>query len=154
MSLKIGIDYHGVITDNPVFFKEFNTLALQKGIRIYILSGGRQAEIKEYLSAHQIPYSEIFSILDFYDAQNKVTFLADGSFKVDDELWNKAKAQFCLERGIAFHIDDSPLYGETFETPFCLYDNRTQSCQNTGIFIDFKKSPPDVLEQILQHIAV
>ena len=154
MSFKIGIDYHGVITDNPAFFKEFNTLALQKGIGIYILSGGRKAEINAYLSEHQIPYSEIFSILDFYDAQNKVTFLADGSFKVDDELWNKAKAQFCLEQGIAFHIDDSPLYGETFETPFCLYNNRTRSCQSTGISIDFKKSAPEVLEQILRHIAL
>ena len=133
MSLKIGIDYHGVITDNPAFFK---------------------TEIKEYLSAHQIPYSEIFSILDFYDAQNKVTFLADGSFRVDDELWNKAKAQFCLKEGIAFHIDDSPLYGETFQTPFCLYNNRSQCCQSVGISIDFKKSASEVLEDILQHIAV
>ena len=154
MSLKIGIDYHGVITDNPAFFKEFNTLALQKGISIYVLSGGRKAEIKDYLLAHQIPYSEIFSILDFYDAQNKVTFLADGSFKVDDELWNNAKARFCLEEGIAFHIDDSPLYGETFETPFCLYHNRAQICQSGNISIDFKKPASEVLEEILHHIAV
>ncbi len=154
MNLKIGIDYHGVITDNPAFFREFNTLALQKGIRIYILSGGRKAEIQKYLLAQKIPYSEIFSILDFYDAQHKVSFLADGSFKVDDDLWNKAKAQFCLKEGIAFHIDDSPLYGETFETPFCLYNNRSQSCQSTGISIDFKQSAPEVLEHILKHIVV
>lgn len=154
MCLKIGIDYHGVITDNPSFFRDFNALALQKGCLIYVLSGGRKSEIETYLKKHNIPYSEIFSILDFYDTQNQVSYLPDGSFKIDDALWNKAKADFCLQNGIAFHIDDSSLYGETFQTPFCLYNQRFKSCSTKKFCIDFKKSPLEVLNNIFDQLNV
>lgn len=154
---KIGIDYHGVITANPSFFKEFNRLALEKGCLIYILSGGRENEIRNYLAAHQIPFSVIWSILDYYDAQNQVLYLSDGSFKVDDDLWNKAKAEYCAQNGIAFHIDDSPLYGECFQTPFCLYDINHKAChtiQDQSLSINFSAPPAEVLETILCAISV
>ena len=32
---KIGIDFHGVITEAPVFFRDFAALALDKGYEIY-----------------------------------------------------------------------------------------------------------------------
>lgn len=153
MCLKIGIDYHGVITDNPTFFKNFNGLALQKGCLVYVISGGRKREIEVYLQKHQIPYSDIFSILDFYDAQNQVSYLPDGSFKIDDALWNKAKSDFCLQNNIAFHIDDSPLYGQTFQTPFCLYDQHAKNCSTTGFCIDFTQSPKKVLDNIFQQLS-
>ena len=31
--IKIGIDYHGVITANPEFFRDFNRLAIEKGAK-------------------------------------------------------------------------------------------------------------------------
>jgi hypothetical protein len=156
-SLKIGIDYHGVITANPRFFKEFNALAIAQGIEIYVLSGGFEIDITDFLRQEQIPYTYIWSLADYFDKNKQLTYLPDGSFKVDDRLWNKAKADFCKQNGINFHIDDSVLYGEHFTTPFCLYDVKNKSCclrDNKHCCIDFDKSANEVLSQILSIINV
>lgn len=150
--IKIGIDYHGVITANPEFFRDFNRLAIEKGCEIYVLSGGSGADIKKFLQSHEIAYSTVWSMLDYFANQNMVSYLPDGSFQVQDDLWNDAKAKYCLDNGIDFHIDDSALYGQTFETPFCLYDERNKTCsvgKHYQCFIDFHLPPAEVLEQIL-----
>ena len=150
--IKIGIDYHGVITANPDFFRKFNRLAMERGCKIYVLSGGSGADIKKFLQSHEIAYSVVWSMLDYFANQNMVSYLPDGSFQVQDALWNEAKAKYCLENGIDFHIDDSALYGQTFETPFCLYDERQKTCfvgKHNQYFIDFHLPPVKVLEQIL-----
>ena len=38
--LRIGIDFHGVITEAPAFFRDLTTLAFDKDYEIYIISGG------------------------------------------------------------------------------------------------------------------
>ncbi len=154
--LKIGIDYHGVITANPEFFKDFNTLALARGIQIYILSGGFEKDITDFLRQHQIPYSHIWSLADYFDKNKQLTYLPDGSFKVDDKLWNAAKAEYCEQHGINFHIDDSVLYGEHFTTPFCLYDVKNKTCclrNDNSVCVDFDKPAQEVLEQILVALS-
>ncbi len=154
--VKIGVDYHGVITANPVFFKKFNKRALEKGCEIYILSGGTEGDIKEYLQQHEIVYSVIWSMLDYFERKNMVTYLPDGSFQVKEALWNEAKAKYCRENGINFHIDDSALYGQNFETPFCLYDARQEKCsvgEHNPFFVDFRLPPEEVLERILLFLS-
>ncbi len=157
VKFKIGVDYHGVITANPSFFKDFNRLALEHGGGIFVLTGGKKQDVVRFLKAHQILYSDVWSILDFYDVQHLVTYFDDGSFKVDDNLWNTAKAAYCLENKIDFHIDDSPLYAKAFQTPFCLYDIGAKICQvqdSNGLKIDFKQAPEKVLGDILEHIGL
>lgn len=154
-ALKIGIDYHGVITANPHFFRDFNTLAIAQGIKIYVLSGGFEKDITAFLRQEQIPYTYIWSLADYFDKNKQLIYLPDGSFRVDDKLWNKAKADFCKQNGISFHIDDSVLYGEHFTTPFCLYDVKNKSCclrDNNRCCIDFDKPAKEVLEQIINII--
>lgn len=152
---KIGIDYHGVITADPEFFAHFCAVALAKNCRIYIISGGYKEDIKIYLSEHQIPYSYMWSVVEFFGKRKKVQHFADGSFKVDDHLWNKAKAQFCLKTGIDFHIDDSIVYGQYFKSPFCLYDMRRKVCCMEGpetFKVDFSQKPEKVLQDITDII--
>lgn len=154
--VKIGVDYHGVITANPDFFKVFNQKALDKGCKIYILSGGAGQDIKEYLHLHGIVYSVVWSMLDYFERKNMVLHLSDGSFQVKDSLWNEAKAKYCRENGIDFHIDDSALYGENFETPFCLYDARQEVCltgKHNQLFLNFHLPPEEVLNQILAFLG-
>lgn len=154
-ALKIGIDYHGVITANPEFFKDFSTLAMAQGIEIYVLSGGFEKDITAFLRQHQIPYTYIWSLADYFDKNKQLTYLSDGSFKVDNKLWNAAKAEYCEQHGINFHIDDSVLYGEHFTTPFCLYDVKNKTCclrDNNRCCIDFDKPAKEVLEQIINVI--
>lgn len=144
---KIGVDYHGVISANPDFFQKFNALAIKQNIEVTIISGGDEKDVRLFLLDHDIQYSHIFSLLDYFKKQNMVTFYEDGSFFVSNDVWNKAKARYCFENNIDVHIDDSMLYGAYFQTPFCLYSNVLQSCAliKKNIPIKFNQSPDQVL---------
>lgn len=154
--IKIGIDFHGVITAHPQFFKKFNQYAIAGGCQIYILSGGHCDDVKKQLDQQGILYTHIWSMLDYYDEKCKVTYLDDGSFKVDDKLWNTAKADYCHRHQIDFHIDDSNLYGEYFKTPYCQYDMNAQKCvadDTSQVVIDFNQDPEVVLKRIVEIIC-
>jgi len=152
--LKISIDYHGVITSNPAFFKTFNQIALNKNIEIIVLSGAQSIDVKSYLEKNQIPYSCVWSLLDYFKQKNLVSFNDDGSFHVADDIWDKAKARYCKEQNINLHIDDSMLYGLYFQTPFCLYAPSIQKCQilKKNIPIDFNQSAQKVLDDMIKAL--
>ena len=152
--MKIGIDYHGVVTANPDFFAQFSSAALNSGHEILIISGGSKKDVEKYLHEHNIAYSDIFSLLDYFNAKGLVTFYPDGSFFVQNELWNKAKAKYCLENDIAVHIDDSMLYGAYFQTPFCLYAPVQQKCTmiKKNVSVNFSQSPQKVFNDIISAL--
>ncbi len=151
--IKIGIDYHGVITANPEFFKKFNHYAINNNCLIYIISGGHKEDIRKFLLSNGIAYSTIWSTVDYYDELNQVKYFADGSFKIDDNLWDKAKAWYCAKNKIDIHIDDSVIYGKYFTTPFCLYNILEKKCLINDKYIDFTSSPKDVLKAMLDEIV-
>lgn len=149
--LKIGLDYHGVIDQKPEYFAEFCTLAQQHGHYIYVITGGPETKVKEYLAAAHIPYDFIFAILDYYQALGKAGFDASGNLIVPDELWDMAKADFCRRNQINIHIDDSSEYLHWFSTPFCLYEQGSDVCYlSHGMEIDLRCPPVDVLTKIEQ----
>jgi len=152
--MKIGVDFHGVITQNPIFFKSFNQLALEQNIEIVILSGAKASDVIQFLKKHHIPYTSVWSILDEFERKNLVSFDDSGKFRVPDELWDKAKAQYCLEHNISVHIDDSALYGSYFQTPFCLYLPENQKCTliKKNIQIDFAQKPQKILNDLIAAI--
>ena len=126
--LKIGLDFHGVINSHPSYFKDFTQAAVSRGHKIYIITGGPADKIACFLRGWGICYQELFAIVDYYAAKGEVTFYKDGSFHVDDKLWNTAKARFCKKYQIDIHIDDSDVYGQSFSTPYCHYDDKTGNC--------------------------
>ena len=152
--LKIGVDFHGVIDQNPSFFKSFNQKAIDDGHQIYILSGGSEKDVQVYLQENDIPCSHIFSLLDYFKKQNLVTFFEDGRFFVPPELWDEAKAKYCLSNQIDIHIDDSILYGKYFQTPFCLYKAVSNQCHGlkNNITLNFNELPQKVLEDLYQNL--
>ena len=152
--IKIGIDYHGVITANPDFFRKFNKYAIENNCLIYIISGGHKKDIEAYLNKHTIAYSVIWSTLDYYDDLQKVEYFDDGTFKVDDTLWDKAKAWYCVQNDIDIHIDDSVVYGKYFTTPFCLYNILEKKCLINDEYISFNQTPEHVLNNILKTIFI
>lgn len=146
---KIGVDFHGVINTRPDFFREFCREALKIGLAVYIISGGPRETILAYLNQYRIPYTKLWCIYDYYEQRHQVEFYDDGSFHVADELWNKAKAEYCKEQNICVHIDDSAIYGREFATPYCRYDEQANSCVLNG-----HKIPLENPEQALQQILV
>mgnify|MGYP002673082630 CR=1 FL=1 len=145
---KIGVDFHGVINTKPDFFREFCREALKIGLEVYIISGGPRETILAYLNQYQIPYTKLWCIFDYYEQRHQVEFYDDGSFRIDDELWNKAKAEYCKEHNICIHIDDSVIYGREFATPYCRYDEKANSCVLNGKQI-YLANPAQALSQIL-----
>lgn len=138
--IKIGIDFHGVISAAPELFAEFCHEIRRYGIQVYIISGGPEKDVADYLQKKAIEYDRIWAILDFYEQKGKAERFEDGSFKVDTTLWNKAKAKYCASEDIRFHIDDSNVYGKYFITPYCRYDMADTVCEWNGIKVDFRNA--------------
>jgi len=147
---RIGIDFHGVLNVNPCFFKEFIDIALKKKIAVHIISGGPEDTIRAYLTERGIKYTKLWCIYDYYARNRKVDYFPDGSFRVSDDLWNRAKAQYCKREHICLHIDDSMIYGRDFQTPYCLYDERKNSCRIAADTIIFT-TPAETLRKLLPY---
>ena len=150
--VRIGIDFHGVITEAPAFFRDFTALAIERNYEVHIISGGPYSVEKNFLDSWKIQYTQIFSLLDYFAARGQVEYFANGNFKVPDVLWDKAKAEYCLQHNINIQIDDTFNYGKSFSTPFCLYNAATATCEVGGKTIDFSKSPAEALDAIEQFM--
>lgn len=147
--IKIGLDFHGVINQSPEYFSKFSQSVKKWGYELHIITGGPKSVIEEYLQQYNIYYTNIFTIIDFYDALGKVEHLPDGKFKVPNELWDSAKGEYCQKHRIDIHIDDSLRYAQWFKTPFCHYNAQTQKCRlGEDITINFVSDTDDVLAQI------
>ena len=133
---KIGIDFHGVITASPAFFRDFTALAFDRDYEVFVISGG--------------PY---LVVIDHFASRGQVKYFPNGNFKVPDELWDKAKAEYCLQNGIDIQIDDTPGYGASFSTPFCCYNPENRTCEVGGKVIDFNASPEQSLREVEEFLS-
>ena len=147
-SLRIGIDFHGVISENPAYFRDFSAAAYERGHTIYIISGGPYSVEKSMLDIWGIKYTEIFSMLDYFARRGQVEYFANGNFKVPDCLWDEIKGKYCRDNEIDIHIDDTLQYSEKFSTPFCWYREENKRCVVDGKKIDFSLAPEETLRQI------
>lgn len=147
--IKIGLDFHGVITTHPEFFSVFTHEAIRREDEIHILTGGPGDVVRCLLDDWNIAYTTIFAILDFYEHLGEVKHFPNGEFKVADALWNTAKAKYCVDNGIDFHIDDSKAYAKWFITPYCLYKGTKQECYVEGRQkIDFSGPAINALDEV------
>ena len=152
--LKIGLDYHGVIDQNPIYFANLCRIARKRGHHIYIITGGPINQVKEYLKNINVEYDFIFAISDFYQARGEFKQTREGRIVIPNKKWNIAKAIFCDQNKIDIHIDDSQSYLQWFSTPFCLYDNKSNTCSlQSGVIIDFNSSPDKTIKQIEQTFS-
>lgn len=152
--IKIGLDFHGVINNRPEYFARFSRAAARKGYEIHVITGGPRDLVEKKLNAWGIYYTEIFAILDYYDAHGEVKYFENGEYKIPDKLWDTAKAEYCAVNGINVHIDDSSVYVKWFTTPYCHYDSDGSSCTSvSGTRINFADSPLTALHQIEKMIS-
>lgn len=118
--MKIGLDIHGVCDSNPKFFAELSRLFVEAGHEVIIITGkmkshGAVDEIKEL----GISYTKFFSIVDYHlEKGTEINFDSNGNPWINDDIWNRTKAEICEKENIDFHIDDSSIYGEYFNTPY------------------------------------
>ena len=146
---KISIDFHGVINTAPDFFAALMRILQENGVKVYVVSGGPNAYIQEYLAEHLIPYDELWCIFDYFNAREKVKVAADGSFHIDDELWNKAKGDFCAREQIGVHIDDSTIYGKYFTTPYVRFNTPERYFEIDGAEISIDNGAEKIADALI-----
>lgn len=122
--MKIGLDLHGVITDNPVFGYIAKDLIFM-GWEVHVITGGSKEKALEELEnmgyEWNVQYTHIFSILDYHiEKGTRITgwhpVLKNPEFP--DKEWDRTKADYCREHNIGLHLDDSVIYEQEFTTPF------------------------------------
>ncbi len=124
--IKIGIDFHGVITDNDKMFRMFAQTIMMAGGEIHVITGARKEMYDKQCAewAIDMPYTKFFSISDYHIDKGTDVDLSNPDFpKMDTDIWDRAKAKYCADNEIDIMIDDSPHYGEYFTTPYMLYRN-------------------------------
>jgi len=151
--IKIGLDFHGTITNDPDFFRELSELAMDKGHEVHIITGGFHKSEAGILKEYGIKHTQVFSMYDYFKGLDKVTYCEDGTFRVDDEIWDKTKGEYCKEYGIDFMIDDTLKYGKHFKTPYCHYDAKSFSGIVNGRHRIALSSPASSLDDIIKHVS-
>lgn len=125
--IKIGLDLHGVIDQDPNFFATLSFHLRSEGHEVHILTGRELCDsLIEQLHKANIGYNKIFSITSYHKEIGTHV-----SYKDDDPnypliappKWDRTKADYAERVGLDLHIDDSPIYGKFFEgkTQYLLY---------------------------------
>tara|TARA_R110000772_G_scaffold2410_4_gene8602 strand:- start:71294 stop:71767 length:474 start_codon:yes stop_codon:yes gene_type:complete len=119
MSKKIGFDIHGVLDKNPELFSDIINRFRELNYEIHILTGSLiDKKLIDEIRSYNIKYDYIFSILGYHRKIGTEMWENEHGWWIDDDVWEGTKAIYCKNNNINFHIDDSRLYGNHFETPF------------------------------------
>ena len=124
---KLGLDIHGVIDANPEFFSKLSHMFKSMGYEVHILTGHSITIklIKQLLDLN-IHYTHLFSITDYHaNIGTSIEYEDSENPWIEDELWNKTKAEYCRKYKISMMIDDSEDYGQYFdkENVYVRYEN-------------------------------
>lgn len=132
---KIGFDIHGVIDVYPHFFSEVSKSLVEGGNEVHIITGApKSKEVVDKLSELDITYTHFFSIVDWAESIGVPVEWTDEGPKMDEFLWDIAKARYCVQEAIDLHIDDTPRYGDFFkeiDTRFFLFEDCINICMKT-----------------------
>jgi len=119
--LRIGLDFHGVIDKNPGLYRALSHLLVNNGHEVHIITGIPFMHLDmDWLTKWDIKYTHFFSVVDHHESKGTpIQYDEEGeSPKIDPYLWDKTKAEYCAEKDINLHLDDSEVYGMFFSTPY------------------------------------
>lgn len=149
MNMKIGFDIHGVIDRNPKLFGEIINTFRQLGYEIHILTGSLiTKELTDEIHGYGIEYDHIFSILEHNRKIGTQMWQDDKGWWIDDDVWDKTKAEYCEKNNINFHIDDTRKYGKYFSTPFA---HITPIIENPRILEIYGDVDTEILDVLKNH---
>lgn len=145
---KLGLDVHGVITNEAEFLSAKAAEQVAIGNESHIMSGSRynQAtvdQLRQYGFEKGVHYTHYFSITDhLIDSGAEVTFKS-GLPHADAFLWDSAKGEYALTQGLHCLWDDSPVYGR-YMPPCCWYFNFHKDTFDTQLDQVLKGTRPKV----------
>lgn len=127
--MKVGIDLHGVIDNDPTLFKKLLTMMHLQGREVYIVSGPPVVDIMAELDKlgleKGLHYKGVRSIVDFLK-ESGVEMWQDerGRWWSNNEDWLSSKAKICDGLSLEYMLDDKEMYRPAFDdikTKFVLY---------------------------------
>ena len=116
MTLRLGLDLHGVIDEFPEKFCFLAKAVYLMGGEVHIITGlKRTPAIWDWLNVNDIRFTHYYSIVDdLEDRGVEIVWDEHGFPHAPDDLWDVAKAEYCVKHKIDLMIDDSGVYKETF----------------------------------------
>lgn len=121
--LKIGLDIHGCIDQDPNFFGELSRTLIASGHEVHITTGSFITDkIKDELRGYGMEWTHLWSISDYYKNKPGIELWLDekGRPWVDDELWNMAKGDYAKSQNLDLCIDDTEVYKKYFSTSIAI----------------------------------
>jgi len=135
--IKLGLDVHGVINEDPEFFSNLSDVMFKQGHSVFIITGQEKTPVfVEEIKRYKIRYTDILSITTYQKILGTpITYLDDRKSQpiMDPEIWNPTKAALCATIGIDIMVDDSLIYGKYFR------DIKTQYITYTPAVKEFLK---------------
>lgn len=122
---KISFDLHGVISDIPDVLKFITTSLINSGAEIHIITGSttevakKELELLGYVEGKN--YTHLQGVPDYLISKGHTPIGIHPVFlnpEFPPEIWDKSKGDYCKEKGINLHFDDSLVYLDNFTTPF------------------------------------
>lgn len=135
--LKIGLDIHGVANADAAFFSELTHVLVDGGHEVHILTGvERTPALERHLKIDlELSWTHLFSITSHCRDLGADIETIQGKPYVDEDLWNRAKAEYCRQHAIDLHLDDSAVYGRHFSTPYAKYFTNRQPTEKKKIAV-------------------
>ena len=126
--IKLGLDVHGVIDDDPDLFADLSRMMFEQGHQVFIVTGReKHKELVDEMVNYHIIYTDILSITSYQKTLGTpVSYLDDRKSQpmMDPKLWNPTKAMLCATAGIHIMVDDSLIYEKYFsdiKTQYIVY---------------------------------
>ena len=146
--MKFGFDVHGVLDTHCDIYSAITAALVAAGHEVHVITGAVMSpELDNILKEAGVSYTHFFSIAQHHmdKGENEVKWV-DGEPWMDDEVWNRTKAEYCEDEGIKLVIDDSPVYGQYFgETLYLLQKDPRRPA--------FWKTPADLLPRFRERPA-
>jgi len=115
--MKFGFDVHGVVDTHSDVYAAISAALVVAGHEVHVITGAVMSpELDAILKKAGVTYTHFFSIAQHHmdKGEDEVKWV-NGEPWMDDEIWNRTKAEYCHKEGIRLLIDDSPVYGQYFE---------------------------------------
>lgn len=135
---KIAIDIHGVIDRDPEFFQDLLSTLRDANWEVHILTGSHIAngiiEELDRLGIHKYEhYTKLFSISDYHVKIETPMWGTKENPWMDDAVWSRTKADYCVREGIDFCLDDTDRYIPFFTTGVARYHKVALQVDNKSV---------------------
>ena len=96
--MKFGFDVHGVVDTHCDIYATITAALVAAGHEVHVITGAVMShELEGILKESGVTYTNFFSIAQYHmdKGDNEVKWV-DGEPWMDDEVWNRTKADYCL----------------------------------------------------------